>query len=77
MAAFTIMGRVERHASGGYRITAAALPERRASGPRREDIRMKRAASAGAARSDMGLLVHALATAVMARGDQLVRLDVR
>jgi hypothetical protein len=77
MADFTILGRVEKRAGNDYRATAAAIPNQRGRGPVREDIRMARARSAAAARCQMGLLVHALATAVLARGDQLVKLDVK
>jgi hypothetical protein len=77
MASYGIWARTEHWGASRFRAVAAALPHAGAQGPKPGDIRMKVYSTRGASQAELGLLVHALATAVMSRGDEVVRLDVK
>jgi hypothetical protein len=77
MAAYRIWARVQRCVPEGFLAVAAAMRDEPGAGPDTRDVRMKRFGSLTACREEIGLIVHELASAVMRRGDRLVKLDVR
>jgi hypothetical protein len=73
---FRVMGWVENIGPGRFRAMAAAVPRARTTGPAHSDMRAKPASSRRAAYDELGLLVHAVASTVMARGDRIVGSNV-
>jgi hypothetical protein len=73
---YRVLGWVENMGPGRYRALAAAVPRARAAGPEPSDMRAKITADRRAAYDELGLLVHSVASAVMARGDRIVGSNV-
>jgi hypothetical protein len=69
---FRVLGWVENIGPGRFRAMAAAVPRARTDGPTHSDMRAKLATSRRAAYEALGLLAHAVASTVMARGDRIV-----
>jgi hypothetical protein len=77
MRDFRIWGRIQRVAGTRYRAVASAVPREPGVGPACGDIRAGVYPDRARARAALGLLAHAVAQRVMARGDRIVALDVR
>jgi hypothetical protein len=77
MRDFRICGRVARVGTARYRALASAVPREPGLGPDASDMRGKVFSNRDSARAALGLLVHAVAQRVMARGDRVTALDVR
>jgi hypothetical protein len=74
---YRIFGRVQRMARGRFRALASAVPDESGAGPSVADMRGRVLPSRSAADEALGLLAHAVARRVMARGDRVTRIDVR